>query len=160
GDCREGAPRVYRGSALVLRGCRNSRPLRRWAVGIRDRCGSRNRSGAYRPRNPGPVKGGWVNPAHEAGRLNFGYEERHGILESFYATLGTDTLLASYFEEIDMSAHIPRIVTFWSTILFGTHTYSGNAFAPHQGMPGLTGRHFGRWVETMEATIDARFSGP
>ena len=101
-----------------------------------------------------------MNPSHEAGRRDIRDEDLHGILESFYATLGRDTLLASYFEEIDMSAHIPRIVTFWSTILFGTHTYSGNAFAPHQRMPGLTGHHFGRWVETIEATIDARFSGP
>ena len=56
--------------------------------------------------------------------------------------------------------HMPRIVAFWSTILFHTGRYSGNAFRPHMEMPGLTAAHFARWVATLEATVDARFAGP
>lgn len=84
----------------------------------------------------------------------------HDILVAFYATLAEDPLLAPYFVDVDMRTHIPQIVRFWSSILFYTRSYTGNAFRPHAEMLGLTGAHFARWVATMEATVDARFAGP
>lgn len=82
-----------------------------------------------------------------------------GLLVSFYATIADDALLAPYFASVDMAVHMPRIVAFWSTMLYHTGEYSGNAFRPHQSMPGLTAEHFGRWVATLERTVDARFAG-
>ena len=82
------------------------------------------------------------------------------LLVSFYAALAGDPLLAPYFAPLDMSTHMPRIVAFWSTMLFHTARYSGNAFRPHLSMPGLTAQHFARWVATLEHTLDARFAGP
>ena len=58
-----------------------------------------------------------------------------------------------------MPAHIPRIADFWSTLLFHTGRYSGNAFRPHLLMPGLDAPHFARWLAALEATVDARFAG-
>ncbi len=84
----------------------------------------------------------------------------HDTLIAFYATVGGDPLLAPYFANLDMPAHMPRIAAFWSTLLFHTRSYSGNAFRPHLEMPGLTAEHFARWVATLEATVDARFAGP
>jgi hemoglobin len=55
---------------------------------------------------------------------------------------------------------MPRIVDFWSTMVFHTGRYSGSAFEPHTHMPGLTGEHFLRWVNILEATVDSRFEGP
>lgn len=83
----------------------------------------------------------------------------HGILVNFYATVADDPLLAPYFVHVDMADHMPRIVAFWSTMLFHTAGYSGNAFRPHALMPGLTAVHFSRWVGILEATIDASFAG-
>jgi hemoglobin len=82
------------------------------------------------------------------------------VLVAFYATLADDALLAPYFAALDMTAHMPRIVGFWSTMLFHTGRYSGSAFRPHLEMPGLTAEHFSRWVATLEAVLDARFVGP
>jgi hemoglobin len=82
------------------------------------------------------------------------------VLVAFYATLADDALLAPYFAAVDMTAHMPRIVGFWSTMLFHTGRYSGSAFRPHLEMPGLTAEHFSRWVATLEAVLDARFGGP
>ena len=82
------------------------------------------------------------------------------LLVSFYAAVADDPLLAPYFASLDMSTHVPRIVAFWSTMLFHTGRYSGNAFRPHLSMPGLTARHFARWVATLDHTLDARFAGP
>lgn len=81
-------------------------------------------------------------------------------MTSFYAIIGADPLLAPYFEDVDMSAHMPRIVAFWSTLLFHTHSYTGSAFRPHMEMPGLTADHFACWVATLESVVDSRFAGP
>ena len=82
------------------------------------------------------------------------------MLVRFYAAVAKDTLLAPYFEPLDMRAHIPRIADFWSTLLFHSGRYTGNAFRPHLEMPGLRSEHFERWLATLEATLDASFAGP
>jgi hemoglobin len=87
-------------------------------------------------------------------------EDLYDLLAAFYETVEADELLAPYFAPVDMTAHLPRIVDFWSTLVFHTGRYAGNAFRPHLEMPGLTAAHFARWVATMDATVDARFAGP
>jgi len=87
-------------------------------------------------------------------------EDIHGVLVAFYDTIAGDALLAPYFTDLDMPAHIPRIADFWSTLLFHTGRYSGNAFRPHLDMPGLTAAHFTRWLATLERTVDAAHAGP
>ena len=82
------------------------------------------------------------------------------LLHRFYNILTVDPLLARYFEHVDMDEHIPRIADFWSTLVFDTRRYTGNAFRPHLDMPDLTAERFARWVETMERTVDADFAGP
>lgn len=86
-------------------------------------------------------------------------EDLHELLMEFYAIVGDDPLLARYFEAVDMPSHMPRIVDFWSTLIFHSGRYTGNAFRPHLAMPGLTAAHFARWLETLDAVLDARFSG-
>ncbi len=92
-------------------------------------------------------------------RLDLEDNDLSHLLMSFYTALADDPLLAPYFASLDMRTHMPRIVAFWSTILFHTGRYSGNAFRPHLSMPGLTAKHFARWVATLEHTLDARFAG-
>jgi hemoglobin len=82
------------------------------------------------------------------------------LLVAFYDEVARDPLLAPYFASLDMRAHIPRIADFWSTIVFHSGRYAGNAFRPHLEMPGLTAAHFARWVATLERTVDARVAGP
>ncbi len=82
------------------------------------------------------------------------------LLVAFYDDVARDPLLAPYFAALDMREHIPRIADFWSTIVFHSGRYSGNAFRPHLAMPGLTAAHFARWVATLERTVDARVAGP
>jgi Truncated hemoglobins len=87
-------------------------------------------------------------------------EDLVGVLTDFYARVEREELLAPYFAVVDMAEHMPRIVDFWSTLIFHTGRYSGNAFRPHLAMPGLTAAHFARWLETLEATVDAHAAGP
>lgn len=112
----------------------------------------------------GPRDGGASDahaPAdHGAGRPALRDEDLHALLTDFYARVEREPLLAPYFAPVDMPAHLPRIVDFWSTLLFHTGRYSGNAFRPHLDMPGLTAAHFTRWLAVLEATVDARHAGP
>ena len=84
----------------------------------------------------------------------------HDTLTSFYDTITVDPGLRRYFDDIDMQSHMPRIVAFWSTLLFHTRHYSGNAFRPHLDMQGLNADHFALWVGSLENVVDARFAGP
>ncbi len=89
-----------------------------------------------------------------------GDAELRGVLGTFYAALGRDPLLAPYFAELDMAAHLPRIADFWSTLLFRTGRYDGNVFRPHLAMPGLAARHFARWLDALEAAVRSAHAGP
>jgi hemoglobin len=82
------------------------------------------------------------------------------LLTLFYSAATTDVLLAAYFAGVDMTRHMPRIVDFWSTLVFNTGRYRGSAFQPHAHMPGLTSDHFARWVRILETTLDSQFTGP
>jgi hemoglobin len=87
-------------------------------------------------------------------------EDLLGVMTDFYARVERDELLAPYFAVVDMAEHMPRIADFWSTMVFNTGRYSGNAFRPHLAMSGLTGAHFARWLQTLEETVDAHAAGP
>lgn len=86
-------------------------------------------------------------------------EDLHDLLVAFYDAVAEDELLAPYFAPLDMAEHIPRIADFWSTLVFHTGRYQGNAFRPHMRMEGLTPEHFARWVATLVRTVDDRFAG-
>lgn len=82
------------------------------------------------------------------------------LLTDFYDRVQADPDLAPYFATLDMREHIPRIADFWSTIVFGSGRYTGNAFRPHAAMPGLAPAHFARWLACLDAAVDAGHRGP
>jgi hemoglobin len=82
------------------------------------------------------------------------------VLETFYAALARDPLLAPYFAGLDLAAHLPRIVDFWSTLLFHSGRYDGNVFRPHLAMPGLGASHFARWLDALDDAVRASHAGP
>ena len=93
-------------------------------------------------------------------RRDLADEDLHELLVAFYDAAERDPLIARFFVPLDMAAHMPRIVAFWSTLLFHTGRYSGNAFQPHAALEGLTDAHFERWLAVLERTVDERFEGP
>ena len=99
-------------------------------------------------------------PPDASARPDLRESDLQPLLVEFYTRVGKDVLLAPYFEPLDMTAHIPRIADFWSTLLFHSGRYTGNAFRPHLEMPGLRAEHFARWLATLEATLDASYAGP
>ncbi len=87
------------------------------------------------------------------------------LVNAFYEKVRGDDLLGFIFEDIaavDWETHLPRMVDFWETILFGSGAYRGNPLRPHLEVSTRTpvGRpQFDRWQAPFFATVDTHFSG-
>ena len=56
------------------------------------------------------------------------------LVRAFYGRALEDPIIGFIFTDVaklDLEAHVPRITSFWETILLGERTYGGGAFAPH-----------------------------
>jgi len=86
-------------------------------------------------------------------------DDIRAIVGTFYRGIAEDPLLGPYFDDVDMGAHIPTLVEFWSSIVFQSGTYRGRPFEAHAALDGLEAQHFRRWLRRFEQTVDARFEG-
>lgn len=81
------------------------------------------------------------------------------VINRFYAKVQTDDLLAPFFQALDWDHHLPIMYKFWSSMLLGEKSYSGNPFQRHLNLP-LESRHFNQWLKLFEGTVDECFQGP
>jgi hemoglobin len=92
-------------------------------------------------------------------------EDCERLVRAFYGRAFEDAMIGYLFTDVarlDLEAHVPRITSFWETILLGARTYGGGAFAPHAALNAkapLREGHFARWVTLWEETVDALFAG-
>lgn len=88
------------------------------------------------------------------------------LVRAFYERAFVDELLGPVFADVarlDLESHVPRIASFWETVLLGARSYGGGAFIPHyelDQLTPLTSELFARWVQLWSATVDERFAGP
>jgi hemoglobin len=93
-------------------------------------------------------------------------EDCERLVRDFYARAFADPIIGFLFTEVahlDLEAHVPRITSFWETILLGAQTYSGGAFGPHAALNAkvaLRAGHFDRWVWLWTQTVHELFAGP
>lgn len=83
------------------------------------------------------------------------------LVHAFYAKVEKDERLGYIFNdfvEVDWDEHLPRMVDFWSKLLFGTPHFNGRPFRQHMPLPIKQG-DFGRWVGLFEETVDEYFEG-
>jgi hemoglobin len=87
------------------------------------------------------------------------------LVRSFYGRALTDPVLGFIFVDVaklDLEAHVPRIASFWETILLGAQSYGGGAFRPHAALNAqvrLRAGHFERWLWLWRTTVDELFAG-
>jgi hemoglobin len=87
------------------------------------------------------------------------------LVRAFYGRALTDPVIGWLFTDIarlDLEAHVPRIASFWETILLGAHSYGGGAFAPHAALNArarLRAGHFERWLWLWQQTVDELYQG-
>lgn len=86
-------------------------------------------------------------------------------MRAFYGRALADPVIGFIFVDVarlDLEAHVPRITSFWETILLGARSYSGGAFRPHADLDAkvrLSRGHFERWLWLWEQTVDQLFAG-
>ena len=87
------------------------------------------------------------------------------LVRAFYSRAMTDPLIGFIFVDVaklDLEAHVPRITSFWQTVLLGEKTYNGGAFGPHAHLHArveLKRGHFDRWLQLWFGTVDELFEG-
>ncbi|MFZ1996839.1 MAG: group III truncated hemoglobin [Solirubrobacteraceae bacterium] len=86
-------------------------------------------------------------------------------MRAFYGRALTDPVIGFIFVDVaklDLEAHVPRIASFWETILLGAQSYGGGAFRPHAAINAqvrLRAGHFERWLWLWRTTVDELFEG-
>lgn len=81
------------------------------------------------------------------------------IVSRFYADIESDPTIGRFFVGLDWSAHLPRMISFWSAIAFQTGTYHGRPLELHAALPGLDSPHFATWLARWRETLDTWYSG-
>jgi hemoglobin len=82
------------------------------------------------------------------------------LVHRFYDDVRADEVLGPTFEAVlgeRWPTHLPRMVEFWSTVMLGTRSFSGNVFGKHMAVPGVTPPHFRRWLALWHAHTAAAF---
>jgi len=80
------------------------------------------------------------------------------LVDSFYAKVFDDPLLAPVFASVDWPHHKPIMYNFWSSILLGDQSYQGNPFQKHISLV-IDQSHFSRWLALFTETVDDHFIG-
>jgi hemoglobin len=92
-------------------------------------------------------------------------EDCERLVRAFYGRALTDPIIGWLFTDIarlDLEAHVPKIASFWETVLLDARSYRGGAFAPHAMLhmkAPLHRGHFERWLFLWHATVDELFEG-
>jgi hemoglobin len=80
------------------------------------------------------------------------------LVDRFYEKVKADVLLSPVFAHVDWPAHLPTMYNFWSSLLFGDQSYTGNPFIRHKEL-SIDRTHFTRWLELFVETVDEEFGG-
>ncbi len=87
------------------------------------------------------------------------------LIDKFYKKVVVDDTIGYFFTKvipISWEKHIPIMVEFWSGILFGNSTYTGNPMVKHIQLnehSPLEKEHFDRWLKLWTETLQENFYG-
>ncbi len=85
-------------------------------------------------------------------------EDLPQLIQSFYSKLMENETIGHHFSTINWEHHMPRMVAFWSFVLFDVAGYTSNLFQLHKHMQ-LTENDFKIWLDTFHANIDVQYEG-
>src|SRR3954447_21191246 len=87
------------------------------------------------------------------------------LVRAFYGRALEDPIIGFIFVDVpklDLEAHVPKIASFWETILLGARSYGDGAFRPHAELHAkvrLREGHFAQWLNLWCRTVDELFAG-
>ncbi|MCC5907695.1 MAG: group III truncated hemoglobin [Balneolaceae bacterium] len=83
------------------------------------------------------------------------------LVHTFYGKVQDDERLGYIFNDfagVEWDHHLPRMVDFWSNLLFRTGRYDGKPFRQHLPLP-IEREDFHRWYNLFVETVDCCFEG-
>lgn len=87
------------------------------------------------------------------------------LVRAFYEKAMADEMIGFIFVDVaklDLEEHLPKIASFWETVLLGGQNYEGRPFAKHAALDSqsrLRSAHFTRWLGLWKETVDELFEG-
>lgn len=87
------------------------------------------------------------------------------LVDEFYKKVVVDPVIGFIFNDVvklSWEKHVPVMYSFWSSLLLGTTTYSGNPMVKHMELDkkvALTKNHFDRWLNLWDVTVNENFKG-
>ena len=82
------------------------------------------------------------------------------LVYAFYDRVRADPLLGPVFDAVldgRWDEHLPKMCTFWGTLVLGDKGYRGNVQQAHQPLEGIEPRHFSRWLRLFLDTVCTRY---
>jgi hemoglobin len=85
------------------------------------------------------------------------------LIDKFYKNVAKEASMVHFFENVDWSKHLPKMIGFWEFILFSTpNAYTGSLMEPHfklhERLP-FAKKDFEKWLEIFNQTVDENFEG-
>ncbi|WP_346238851.1 group III truncated hemoglobin [Niabella insulamsoli] len=87
------------------------------------------------------------------------------LVQSFYQKATRDEVIGYIFQQAPgfvLEQHLPIMISFWETLLFGVAGYKGNPMLKHvllhRNIP-LKAEHFDRWINLWRETVSSHFEG-
>lgn len=87
------------------------------------------------------------------------------LVDTFYEKVKVNATLGYIFNnvaKIDWDYHLPKMYSFWSSILLGEQSYTGNPMIKHVALSKITpitSNEFAEWLLLFTSTIDELFIG-
>ncbi len=87
------------------------------------------------------------------------------LVRTFYTKALKDPLIGEFFTNVvklDFDKHMPIMIDFWESVLFGAGNYAGNPIKKHIDLSQkkkLTSQHFLQWLALWNQTVDELFIG-
>jgi hemoglobin len=87
------------------------------------------------------------------------------LINTFYDKVRNSVVIGPIFNDIiqvDWKEHLPIMYSFWSSILLGAHSYTGNPMQKHialSKMTTLSEIEFSEWLLLFTQTVDELFEG-
>lgn len=88
------------------------------------------------------------------------------LIDSFYEKVTANDALGYIFTDVakvDWEHHLPIMYGFWSSVIFGKPSYTGNPMNAHiqlNKLIPLTEKEFSEWLRLFTETVDEHFIGP
>ena len=87
------------------------------------------------------------------------------LVNTFYNSVKENKTLGYIFNDIakvDWQYHLPKMYSFWASLLLDEHSFSGNPMEKHIALSKITSMtetEFSEWILLFTNTVDALFEG-